>query len=396
MILPTRRLLWLWLLPVLPMVLWRTPVVFAAVAAYDVVLILIAAVDVLSSARPEQLQVHRRSITHLSLGAWNAVGWGIRNDSGIDVAFEVTDDLPAEIERDRRRVSGRIRGRSADELSYRVRPTQRGLHHFGDIHLRWWTPFGLVIRQRRISAGVDVKVYPNVANLARYEMAVRRHRRNELGLQSVRQRGRGSVFESLREYLPGDEIGDVAWKATARRGKLITRNYETERSQTVLLVIDCGRLMTTQVDELSRLDYAINASILMTYVAMKQGDHIGMVAFSDKVERYVPPIKGRQALGRMNEALYRLEPRLCEPNYERACHFLALRHRKRSLVVIFTDVINEEASSMLLAYTARFARLHLPLCVTMRNLETESLADQAPRVPPDAFTQAVADRKSVV
>ena len=104
-----------------------------------------------------------------------------------------------------------------------------------------------------------MKVYPNVANLARYELAVQRHRTAEIGLLPVRLRGRGSMFESLRDYVPGDDLADVAWKATARHGRLITRNYETERSQNVLVMLDCGRLMVPQVDQLSRLDCAINA-----------------------------------------------------------------------------------------------------------------------------------------
>ena len=187
------------------------------------------------------------------------------------------------------------------------------------------------------------------------------------------------MFESLREYVPGDDLADAAWKATARHNRLMIRNYETERSQNVLVVLDCGRLMVPQVDQLSRLDCAINAALLLTYVAMKQGDHIGLVAFSNRIESYVPAVKGRAALSRMNEALYRLEARLCEPDYEQVCKFLALRHRKRSLIVILTDVIDREASSTLLAYTARFARYHLPLCVTLRNLEVERLAAAEPR-----------------
>ena len=198
------------------------------------------------------------------------------------------------------------------------------------------------------------------------------------------------MFESLRDYVPGDDLADVAWKATARHSRLISRNYETERSQNVLVVLDCGRLMVPQVDQLSRLDCAINATLLLSYVAMKQGDHIGLVAFSDRIEAYVPPVKGRAALARMNEALYRLEARLRESDYEQVCKFLALRHRKRSLIVILTDVIDKEASSTLLAHMARFARYHLPLCVTLRNLEVERLAAAEPRNAADCFTKTVA------
>jgi len=390
MILPTRKLLYFLIAPIAVLLVLRSPVTVMLTAAYDIGLLLLALVDLLISPRPRQFALERQMPQHLSLGTMNRIGWEIRNLSRFTVSFDVTEDVPEGMDRELPSVSGEILAQSRAELRYGVRPTRRGLYEFGDMHLRYRTVLGLLTRQCCIRATTSVKVYPNVASLARYELAVHRHRLTEFGVTAARQRGKGMMFESLREYVPGDDIGDIAWKATARRGRPIIRNYETDRSQNVLLVIDCGRLMTTQVENVSRLDYAINASILLTYVAMKQGDYIGMVAFSDRIESYVPPLKGQGALGRMNEALYRLEPRLKEPNYEEACRFLALRHRKRSLVVIITDVIDKDASSMLLAYTARFARHHLPLCVTMRNLEVEGLAGLRPANTTDCFTKTVA------
>ncbi len=390
MFLPTRKLLILLALPVPVLVLF--PGTTAAVLALgnDVALVLVAVLSVLLSARAWQIGIERRLPEHLSLGAVNQVGWDIHNLSSLPVQFELTEDVPETIERDATRVTGTILPQARAELRYGVRPTRRGLYEFGDVFLRWHTQLGLVIRQKRIRNRIAVKVYPNVANLARYELAAQRHRLAEIGLMPVRLRGRGSMFESLREYSRGDDLADIAWKATARHGRLITRNYETERSQDVLVVLDCGRLMVPQVDQLSRLDYAINASLLLSYVAMKQGDYIGLVAFSDRIEAYVPAVKGRAALARMNEALYRLEARPREPNYEQVCKFLALRHRKRSLIVILTDVIDKNASAMLLAYTAHFARYHLPLCVTLRNLQVEALAAAEPQGIADCFTKTAA------
>jgi uncharacterized protein (DUF58 family) len=235
-----------------------------------------------------------------------------------------------------------------------------------------------------------VKVYPNVASLARNELGGARAALFELGVRPTQNRGEGSDFESLRDYVPGDSPSDIAWKATARRGRPITRTYQVDRSQSVLIVLDCGRLMTTEVAGLSRLDHAINAALLLSYVAVKQGDTIGLLAFSDTVEAYVPPVRGKAALGRMSEALYRLEARPREASYERACEFLALRHRKRSLIVIVTDVVDNDASSALLAHAARFARRHLPLCVTLKNLDLERLATLEPPDERAAYTQAVA------
>jgi uncharacterized protein (DUF58 family) len=392
MLLLTPKLLLLLALPIIVLVAFPGSGAVVLVAAYDVAVLLVAGLTVLLSARPRDLTITRRMPQHFSLGSVNQVAWEVRNTSGMPVSFEATEDLPETIERDSDRLSGTILPRATAELRYGVTPLRRGRYEFGDIHVRWRLQLGLLVRQMRIKARDEVKVYPNVASLARYELAAMRHRTAEVGLAPVKRRGRGRVFESLRDYVPGDDPADSAWKATARHGRLMTRNFETERSQNILIVLDCGRLMLPQIDQLSRLDHAINASVLLSYVAMKQGDYIGLVAFSDKVESYVPPIKGRAALARMNEALYRLEAVPREPDYDRVCKFLALRHRKRSLIVLLTDVIDKDASSMLLAYTARFARYHLPLCVTMRNLQVEGMAAADPATVTECYSKAVALR----
>jgi len=389
MLLPTPKLLVLLAVPVPFLLLLPGQATTVLAVGYDVAMVLLAVLSMLVSARPGQITIQRRLPEHLSLGAVNQIGWDVRNLASSPVKFELTEDVPETIEPEAADVAGTLLPHATAELRYGVRPTRRGLYEFGDIFLRWQTPLGLLIRQKRLRTRDAVKVYPNVASLARYELAARRHRMAEIGVTPVRLRGRGNMFESLRDYVPGDDPTDVAWKASARHGRLIVRNYETERSQNVLVVLDCGRLMVPQVDHLSRLDCAINASLLLSYVAMKQGDYIGLVAFSDRIEAYVPPVKGRAALCRMNEALYRLEARLREPNYEQVCKFLALRHRKRSLIVVLTDVIDKNASSVLLAYMARFARYHLPLCVTLRNLQVKRLAAEEPRAVPDCFTKTV-------
>jgi uncharacterized protein (DUF58 family) len=390
MLLPTRKLLLLLLLPAVVMLIWRGTGGLVLGLSLDAAVVGLVLFDLALSPRLRGIQVDRVLPPFLSLAADNAVGWDVRNTSRAPVRFSLKDDVPDSISRAKESVAGLLRARSHAELRYDVRPKSRGLHEFGDIWLRCETLLGLLVRQRRIPARTAVKVYPNVVNLARYELALRRHRTAELGLRGIRERGQGQQFESLRDYVVGDDWGDIAWKASARRGRLIIRDYEAERNQSVLLVLDCGRLMTTEFEGVARLDYAINAALLLTYVAMKQGDSIGLLAFDEQIQSYVPPVRGKGALARLNEAMYQLEPTLTEPNYDRACRFLALRYRKRSLIVIFTDVIDPSASAMLLAHAARFARQHLPLCVVFRDLETEALARARPEDSVDCFTKTVA------
>ena len=388
--LPSRKLILFVVLAAVPLLFVGMSAGWLLFAAYNLALAAVIGLDLLITPRPDALCFKRQTPERLSLGTANRIGWEVHNRSGRVIAFEVTEDVPDGIEVDEPVVRGEIRPRSRAEVRYVARPTRRGRYEWGDIHYRYQSVLGLVVRRGRIRGTSAVKVYPNVANVGRYELAVRQHRLAEVGLTAAARRGQGSMFESLRDYVEGDDPADIAWKATARRGRPITRNFEMDRSQNVLIVLDCGRLMTAQVGELSRLDHAINATLLLTHVAAKQGDFVGLVAFSDRVERYVPPVRGRAAVTRMNEALYELEPRVREPNYEQACRFLALRHRKRSLIVIITDVIDAEASSMLLTYAARFARRHMPLCVTLRDLDVEHVCAARPSNAGDCFTKTVA------
>lgn len=390
MIIPSRKLLLLLLLPSILLLVPHPAVRVLGVCA-NLLIIALAIIDWKVSPKPARdVHVARQPVGQLSLGDWNQLGWELINKSRSIVTFWLTEDLPAAFEKEDDKAEGRIAPGARAEVHSNVRPTKRGLYERGDMHLRLQSSMGLLLLQTRIKGSQPLKVYPNVANLARYELAIRRHRLSEMGISAARQRGRGSIFESLRDYVPGDAPTDLAWKATARRGRPITRNYEADRSQNLMLMLDCGRLMTTRLDEMSRLDYAINASVLLTYVAMKQGDYVGMLAFGNGVQSYLPPIKGQLALKRMNEALYRLEPQLVEPDYEAACKFLSLQHRKRSMIVVFTDVISSDASSTLVGYLARFAKRHLPVCVTLRNLEVEALAAAQPSDVNDPYTQATA------
>ena len=393
MVLPSPKLLVLLLVPAVVIAVFPTRVLVMAMLGYDAALLLVLLLDLTYSTRPHQVRLTRRLSTHLLLGVENRIVLDVENTGHSGVDLRITDTPPESFDTRGLPIRLKILERSRAEAEYTVRPTKRGLYELGDVWLRYSTRLGLAIRQQRRPMRTAMKVYPGVQGLARHRLALSARRLMQLGLIGSRQRGRGGEFESLRDYVPGDDLADVSWKSTARRGRLTTRAYQAERSQNVLLVIDCGRLMSPEVEGVSRLDYAVHAALLLTYVAVKQGDYVGMVGFSDRIESYMPLTKGRGALTRMNEALYRLEPRLREPDYQGVCRFLGLRQRKRSLIVIFTDVIDTEASATLLAYTARFARYHLPLCVTMRDLEVESIAQAtggSAADPSGCFRQAVA------
>lgn len=283
----------------------------------------------------------------------------------------VTDDLPVDVARLGDDVA--TLGAVPASASYDFRPLTRGVHELGDVHVRALGPLGLAWRQRTVPRRDDVGVIPGLAEMRRLRLLGLRERLRRAGLRNVLQRGEGTSFESLREYAKGDDPRHVDWKASARRGSLIVRQYEAERSQSVVIALDAGRMMTERLGDRERLDHAMSAALLLADVAGAHGDRVGFFAFADEVLSFLPP--RRLAVDRLADAMARVEPRVVEPNYPLAFNLLRSKVRHRSLIVVFTDVIDSGASSAMIAQLTRSAQRHLVLAVTLRNPALEAWAD---------------------
>ena len=252
-------------------------------------------------------------------------------------------------------------------------------------------PLGLGRHRTRLPLPWEVVVYPPLVSV-RLRASVADALRRDAGTKPIRQLGEGRLFESLREWVPGDEIRHIDWKATARRGKVITRQYEAERRQQVLLVLDTGRLMTADVAAgVARLDFAVQAALELAYAAAQHDDNVGIMTFADGVQHFVAPERGRTGIRRVLDVLAEVEPKLVEPDYPGAFRYLAVRNRKRALTVLFTDVIDRFASDALVANVATLRPRHLPLAVTLRNPELDAVAMQRAATPRDAFRKAAAE-----
>jgi uncharacterized protein (DUF58 family) len=211
-----------------------------------------------------------------------------------------------------------------------------------------------------------------------YDLLLRRNRLQEIGLRHTRMFGQGTEFERLREYLPDDEYRRINWKATARRHRPVTVQYQTERSQNIMMVLDTGRMMQSPVADMAKLDYVINAALLLAYVASGKGDNVGMMTFADDVSLFLRPRQGRGQFYRMLEMLYAVRAQAVEPDYRRALAYLALKQRKRSLVVIFTDLSGGLSMNALVAHMSVLARRSLPLVVTISDPDVHAAAEQIP------------------
>ncbi|MHB8996100.1 MAG: DUF58 domain-containing protein [Armatimonadota bacterium] len=367
---------------------WPVSAAWPLAAGLAVVALLIY--DNRFSRRRVELELGRELDEKLSLGAENPVHITVRNRSGAAVSLQVKDDPPADFPTPIRLHHLRLQPWEQVKVSYHTRPVRRGKYQFGNLHVRGRSLLGLSYWQRSFPAAQEVAVYPNLLEISRYQYLARADRLRQAGFRVVHRLGEGTEFESLRDYSPDDEYRSIDWKATARRHKPTTRQYEVERSQTVLIMIDAGRMMTAQIGDLSRLDYAINAALMLAYVASEKNDSVGLITFAEEVKKFVPPRKGKGQISRITEALYDLQPALVEPDYAAAFGLLYGRARKRALVVCFTDLVDVDASRRLLAHLASLAPHHLPLLITLRDSTLEQAAQQKPDDEFHAYQKAMA------
>ena len=371
------------------MAVLNTPAWLAVWAGYNLLAALLVIVDLLASARPDQFTVERDLPASLVVGRQALVTIGINHRGSHRLTIQARDSLPTSVEaKDPSPVECWPGGRGT--TSYPLLSRERGDLRFGGVTLRWPSRFGLLERQAHWSLNQDVRVYPNLRALQRADLAQRAGRRLEAGIRSARLRGAGTEFESLRDYQPDDEYRRIHWGATARRGRLVSRQYEVERRQTVILCLDVGRLMCARLDEATRLDHAIDAALMLADIALRLHDQVGLLIFAEEPLVYLPPRPGRAQLHRLLEALYNVDGRLIEPGYGAAFRLLGLQQRKRAMVVLFTDLVDAHASEAMLSYATALRPAHLPLVVSFNDPHLLALADQPPRAMADVYERAIA------
>jgi uncharacterized protein (DUF58 family) len=361
------------------------------VILFNLLLILLVVTDWLLTAKPAVLSVEREYEHRLSLGVENPVVLRVANSSRTALDVIVKDEPPVIFNVSEKTLRCRIPAKAVAMLRYTLKPPKRGDYSFGMVHIRYVSRLGLFMRQFHTCATNDkIRVYPNILDIRKYELLTRRGHLIEAGLKPSRAVGLGTDFESLRDYQVDDTYRRINWGATARRGRLTVNQYEVDKSQNILLVLDAGRMMSGGEAGLSKLDYAINASLLLGYVGVTHDDKVGLVAFADEVTLFLPPRKGHPQLQKILAALYNLQPAMVESDYRAACHYIAFKNRKRSLICFFTDLIDEEASNQLISHVASLTGNHLVMCITMLDTTLTIKAEKVPADSNDVYEKGVA------
>jgi len=389
--LPTRRLAWVvmasgvvWLVPLLGHAVQWVP--WAVLAAIGVA----ALVDAALTPGRRSIAVERSVPGVLGVGDRVTGRYTVQARWPLTLAAQLYHALPTAVSSpDAEPLRFRIGG-TASEVPFTLTGRERGDVALGRVVLRVAGPLGLVTRTVRMPLPGRIAVIPSVARLPQYQLLALQYRLREVGTRALRRRGEGSNFTGLRDYVPGDDPRHIDWKATARRRRPITREFTVEQGQTVMIMLDAGRLMTTLAGPMPRFEYALSSALILANVVVQSGDAVGLMIFDDEVRTYVPPGRGSSAIRAMRDALVPATATLTEPDYAAAFRTLATRHRKRSLLVIFSDVIDERASRSLIAHTMRGARTHLPLVIALRNEALVEAASPAARTTSDGIYESVA------
>ncbi len=392
----SRRLL-VYLMPGLVPLAVARPGAWWFAAAWDVLILLIVLVEWWRLPRPSELVARREFLDPLGIGMESRVQIELRvrpaagkaSQPARLTAARIKDHFPLEFDAPAQ-AEIHWAGRKAGHATYVVRPRQRGDYAFGDLYLRYRGRPGLIERLARAPLGQTVRVYPNLREAQKHALFLTRSRQVEMEKRYKRLRGRGREFESLRECVEGDDPRDICWTATSRAAKLIVRQFQFERSQQVMILVDAGRLMQSKIGDWSKLDHAVNSALSLAQVALRVGDRVGVMTYGARVKRLLPPAAGPTQLRAILELLQGLVAEPVEPNYRRAVDALLARMKKRALVVIFTDLAESAGVPDLVVYSSRIMHRHLPLVLAIQHPELAALAERAPASAKDIYRQGAA------
>jgi len=375
--------------------------------AVDGALLLAALADWLLSTRPAELEVERKLPGIVPLGTQARIEWTVahRRDAprrtGRSLRVRLADELAPSLAAATRRARVALAPGGRASAATTIRPVRRGRFTPTEIVVRVEGPLGLVARQRRRRLEGVLRVYPPFHSRDEAELRINRARILEVGLRSAQGRGGGTEFDSLREYGVDDEFRRMDWAATARANKPIVRTYRAERNQTVLLLLDAGRTMAGLVAGVPRLEHAMDAVMMLTAVATRLGDRAGMVAFDAEVRAMVGAGHARDQLSRVTEAMYSLEPKLVESDYRGAFAATLSRFRRRTMLVVLTELAEQAVTQSLVPALPLIARDHLMVVASVTDPEVSQWATSSPLEAGAAYrkaaaTAALADRRRTV
>lgn len=388
---PTRRLLLLLLavlcltviLAIFPLVRpdWKVVSgIFAGMILFDALTVL--------QKRP--LQAERKLMHAQSLGTWSRVELTLHNHYRYPLSLQIYDHHPEQVIQHELPIKTNIPARNWVKLQYQIKPVARGPARFEKLQIRFDSALGFWQKNVLQPLYSEIRTYPNFSSVMKYTLLATDQRLNQMGILRKRRRGEGLDFHQLREYRDGDSLRQIDWNATARTRKLISRDYQEERDQQVIFMLDCGRRMLAQDGELSHFDHTLNAVLLLSHVALRQGDAVGLMTFSGH-DRWLPPKKSIASVNAILNVIYDLQPSLLSPDYTQAAMRLMNKQKRRALIVLLTNLRDEDESELIPALHLMRKR-HLVLVASLQESSINAMLNAEVRGFNSALEYAAAQQ----
>ena len=360
------------------------------ILAWDLLLLIAAVIDLYRLPRPSQLTVVRQWAGPVALSVKSSVALGLRNDGNVPVVAELLDDVPAQLRNEIPHVELTAAVRAESIGTYDITPSERGDSDLGDVYIHYQSPLRLAERWARAPLAQTVRIYPNLEQAKQQAIHLARSRQIELQQRQARNRGTGREFESLREYAKGDDFRNICWTATARRGKLVSKLYQAERSQTIWVVLDCGRLMRARLAGLAKLDYAVNTALCLAEVALYSGDRVGLLAYDREPNHRLLPQRGSAHLRLMMEQLVDVRAGALEADHLRAVSALMNSQKRRSLVIWLTDLAETAMTPEVIDAALQLTPQHLVLFTVVGQPDLLTMATQDPKTAEQMYQASAA------
>lgn len=365
------------------------PAAKISVLALGVLLLL----DIISLFRfPAGLSGQRRLPEKLSNGDFNEVHLLFDNHYPFPIGIKVIDEVPVQFQLRDLSFLGRVEARSPHSLGYQLRPVTRGEYHFGALNAYVSTPLGLVSRRYRFDADHVVPTYPSYIQMRKYQLLAISNRLTEAGVKRIRRLGHTTEFEQIKEYVRGDDYRTINWKATARSSKLMVNQFTDERAQNVYCLIDKSRVMKMPFEGMSLLDYAINASLVLSNIAIYKQDKGGLITFAEQVDALLPASNKTTQMNLILEVLYNQQTQFLEADYGRLYAMVKRKIAQRSLLILFTNFESVQALQRQLPYLQRLSRQHLLMVIFFENTELRQLLESRPQRMEDIYIKAIGEQ----
>jgi uncharacterized protein (DUF58 family) len=369
---------------------WANSKYLLALALWDVLVLVLWVVDLQRLPKPEEIEIRRLWRSTLQLREPAEATLEFLNRGKSDVLLRVQEEAPVGVRKEIPELDVRVSAGSSQTATYSVCPRERGDMKFGDTYLRYESTWQIAERWASASMRQTIRIYPNFQESKKDTIYLIRSRQIALEKRYKHQPGQGREFDSLREYRESDEWRDICWSATARRAKLISKSYQTERSQTVWIVLDAGRLLRTRVKGLSKLDYAVGAALSLAQVALYSGDRVALLGYGRRILQRLPPGRGSRQIRALLDALALVRAEELEADHRRATETLSVLQKRRSLIVWMTDLAETATTPEVIESATHMAKRHLVLFTVIGQPELRTMVKERPTDTRQMFRQTAA------